>query len=809
MRTLLPLFCSLMVLTMTLSASEPYRDSSLSVEERVADLLARMTIDEKLAQLQGVWIKRHELEDKDGKFIPVKAKEHLGYGIGHVSRPSEQTWTGTPNKSPEATVRFVNDVQRWLVENTRLGIPALFHEEGLHGHAAPGATSFPQAIALASSWDPVLIEQVYTVTAREMRARGGQQALTPILDVARDPRWGRIEETMGEDPYLVGALGVAAVHGFQGRSDTITSDRVIATLKHLAGHGEPRGGLNVAPTPIGERELREVFLTPFEAAVTLAGAQSVMASYNEIDGIPSHANQILLHDILRKEWGFKGSVVSDYFAITELQTRHAIVATKQEAALLALQSGVDIELPDGDAFYELKSLVKQDPSVEADIDRALTNILNAKFSVGLFENPYTHASLYQDVIGHQDHRKLALRAAERSMVLLKNDDQLLPLDIDKITRFAVIGPHADETLLGGYSDVPTDTVSILRGLKEKLAGQAEVIFARGPRITEDNFTHDDESVRAHTRSKQRWTTDEVVMADPAKAPAAIKEAVALAKRSDVALVVVGGNEATSREAWSEPHLGDRTSLKLPGEQQALVDAVLATGTPTIVLLINGQPLAITEIAEKAPAIIEGWYLGQETGTAVANVLFGDANPGGKLPVSIPRSVGQLPVYYNYKPTAKRGYSDSDTAPLFSFGFGLSYTSFNYSDLAVDDSHADTGGYVSVDVSIQNSGERAGDEVVQLYIRDKIASVTRPIQELKGFQRISLEPGASTRLRFKLPLSLLGFYGRDMRYRVEPGDIELMIGSASNDIRLRSTFTVRGDILLDVKKAFLSETSIVK
>lgn len=781
-----------------------YKNPKAPIDVRVNDLLERMTLEEKAAQLQTIWQERQALETDTGVFIEAKASAILGLGIGQVARPAENKGPTTMNKTPLATVAFTNAIQKWLIDNTRLGIPAIFHEEALHGHAGRNATSFPQAIGLASTWNPELVHDIYRVAAKEIRARGGHQALTPILDVVRDPRWGRIEETMGEDPYLISVLGVAAVKGFQGDDDGIAKDGVIATLKHLAGHGEPVGGLNIAPTPIGERGLREIFLPPFEAAVKVGGARSVMASYNEIDGIPSHANVDLLQNILRDEWGFDGVVVSDYFAINELMTRHHLTEDKAGAALLALAAGVDVETPDVDAFGLLVQLVKDKKLSEEVLDKAVARVLHEKFLLGLFENPYTATQNVDAFVGNDKHRALALTAAEQAMVLLKNDDNLLPLDANQLKSIALIGPHVHETLLGGYSDVPKQTVSILQGLQEHLKGKVDIHYEKGTLLIIDTLEVDEDSQIANTKSKERWNTDEVVLATKADTKGMIEKAVAAAQKSDVAVVVVGDNEATSREAWAESHLGDSTHLQLLGEQQALVDAVLATGKPTIVLLIGGRPLAINQIAQSAPAIIEGWYLGQETGTAVARVLFGDVNPSGKLPVSFARSVGHLPVYYNHKPTAKRGYAFEDTGALYPFGHGLSYTQFKYSQLTMNNKKLKAGETVDISLTVTNTGAHAGDEVVQLYVNDPVASVTQPVKQLKGFKRISLAPKQTKQVTFTLAANQLGFYNRDMTFTLEPGKIKLMLGSSSKDIRLEGEIEIKGkDVDISNNKVYLT------
>lgn len=790
----------LVALSSAALAAEPvYKNPEKPIDARVKDLLKRMTLEEKVAQLQTVWIARQKLETENGEFIPEQAPEVLGLGIGQVARPAENKSPLSPNKTPAQTLAFTNAVQKYLIENTRLGIPAIFHEEALHGHAGRNATSFPQAIALASTWDPQAIEQVFTIAAKEMRAIGTQQALAPVLDVARDPRWGRIEETLGEDPYLATELGVASVKGFQGDGEKIANDRVIATLKHLAGHGEPVGGLNTAPAPIGERALREIFLPPFEAAVKVAGARSVMASYNEIDGIPSHANVDLLQKILRNEWGFKGVVVSDYFAISELINRHNLADNKSDAAILAMTAGVDVETPDGDSYKNLIQLVKDKKISISQIDAAVARVLHEKFMLGLFDNPYTQTQNVEDFVGNEQHAAFAQQVAEKAIVLLKNEKNILPLNKSALKSVALIGPHIDETLIGGYSDVPKKTVSILQGLREYLGDEIAINHEKGTLLTIEKWLSDPDSAAANSRSKQRWHTDEVVLATPEDTKGMIEKAVAAAKKSDVAIVVVGDNEATSREAWADGHLGDRTSLELVGEQQALVDAVLATGKPTVVLLIGGRPLSISKLAQTAPAILQGWYLGQETGRAVARVLFGDVNPGGKLPVSVARSVGHLPAYYNHKPAAKRGYAFDKTDALFPFGYGLSYTQFSYSNLEINKTRLKAGETAEVSVTLTNTGARAGDEVVQLYINDPVASVTQPVKMLRGFKRVSLAPKQSARVTFTVAANQFAFYDRNMNYVLEPGKINLLIGSSSADIHLKGELEVVGKPA-DVSKA---------
>ena len=751
------------------TALPPYRDPTQPVERRVDDLLARMTLEEKVAQLLSIWSAKNDLLDAEGRFVPARAAELLPHGIGHVARPSDNFGRGepgvTPGRGPRETVELVNAIQRYLVEQTRLGIPAMMHEEGLHGYQARDATHFPQAIALASTWDPELVERVYAVVAREIRARGAFQALTPVVDVARDPRWGRIEETYGEDPHLVAEMGLAAVRGFQGAELPLGPGRVFATLKHMTGHGEPESGTNVAPANISERILREVFFPPFERAVREAGAKAVMASYNEIDGVPSHANRWLLEEVLRGEWGFDGYVVSDYYAVRELADRHRVVSSHDRAALEALEAGIDVELPDGETFPALPGLVRSGAVEGSVLDRAVARGLELKFLAGLFENPYADPDLAEAITGNDEARALALRAAERAIVLLRNEGDLLPLDPASLDRIAVIGPNAAETILGGYSDVPRQTVSLLDGIRAHVGDAARVLYAEGARITRE----------------RNWWADEVELADPEANRRRIAEAVEVAAGADVAIVAVGDNEQTSREAWAEGHLGDRTDLGLVGEQQELVRAVVATGTPTVVVLVHGRPLAVGWIAENVPAIVDAWYLGQETGTALARALFGAVNPGGKLPVTVPRSVGQVPVFYNHKPTARRGYLFDTTEPLWRFGHGLSYTRFELGTPTLDRETIAPGQSATLSVEVTNVGERAGDEVVQLYLRDRVSSVTRPVLELAGFRRVTLAPGESARVAFEIGERALALWDRSMRRVVEPGEFELLLGTDSVDL----------------------------
>lgn len=744
----------------------PYRDPKLPIEQRVADLLSRMTLEEKLAQMEGAWENRQFLNqqqaffvDQKGAFLPKNAAVSLKYGLGEISRPSEQ-------RGPRAMADFTNTIQKWVKENTRLGIPVLFHDECLHGHVAPGGTSYPMAIALSSTWNPELVGDIFSATAAEVRARGAHHCLAPVLDLARDPRWGRTEETYGEDPYLVSRIGVAAIRGFQGVGQFIDNSHVLATAKHFAVHGQPEGGTNVAPGNYSERVVREYFLKPFEAAVKEGHVQTVMASYNEIDGIPSHSNKHLLDDILRGEWGFQGVLVSDYFGITELRTIHHIVGSNEAAGKLALESGVEMELPFPAAYPSLLEQVKQGKVSEALIDSAVARILRAKFLTGLFENPYVDPDYAEKITNSPAHQQLALRAAHEAIILLKNQDNLLPLSKSKYRRIAVIGPNAADLHLGGYSDKPGRGVSVLQGIKDKVGSAATVFYSEGCKITE---------------TFPVWEDDKVVLGDPALNAKRIEEAVKVAQKADVVILALGGNEQTSREAWAVNHPGDRDSLDLLGNQDDLVKAILATGKPAIVFLQHGRPNSINFIAEHVPAILEGWYLGQEGGTAVADVLFGDYNPGGKLPITVPRSVGQLPDYYYQKPSAKREYLGTTPQPLFPFGWGLSYSTFKYANVHAVPEAIGPQGQTRISVDVTNTSSVRGEEVVQLYIRQEISSVTRPVKELRGFRRIALNPGETKTVELALGFDELSFLNREMHRVVEPGVFSIMVGGNSIDL----------------------------
>jgi beta-glucosidase len=759
-------------------------DSAATIKKKVKALLSKMTLTEKVAQLGGAFVAPLT---ENGKFSPAKAGEILKHGIGHISAPAMTS--GLPLRE---VVNLINDIQKHLKENTRLGIPAIIHEECLNGFRARGATIFPQNIGLASTWEPELIGRITRVIRRQMRAAGMHQGLAPVLDVARDPRWGRVEETFGEDPHLVSRLGVAYIKGLQG--DDIKQG-IVATTKHFAGHGLPESGLNCAPSHIPPRLFREVFLYPFEKAVKEAGVLSVMNAYHEIDGIPCAASEELLTDILRQEWGFDGVVVSDYFAIAQLETIHRIAADKSEAAKLSLQAGLDVELPGTDCYGEpLLKAVKSGAVPIALVDQSVARVLSLKFRLGLFENTYVNPADAVKVIDTPDDRNLAREAARKSIILLKNDGNLLPLK-KNVRSIAVIGPSANSqrNLLGDYTypaharfEIKTDkktgkaqlvwkdkdrdkdkvaapeVVTVLEGIKGAVGKNTKVFYSRGSEVKTD--------------SRDGFT-----------------EAVKAARSADVT-VVVGGDISGLMPDATSGEMRDRSVLGLPGVQEELVKAVYATGTPMVLVLANGRPYTLKWLAEKIPAIIVAWEPGEEGGRAVADVLFGDYNPGGKLPVSFPRNEGQLPVYYYRKPSGRKSptwgdYVDGSADPLYEFGYGLSYTTFEFSDLSISPKRVAKDGSVTIKVDVMNTGKGAGEEVVQLYINDVLASVTRPVKELKGFERIYLKSGEKKTVTFRIPADGLAFYNKKMERKVEPGVFKVMIGRSSADIVLEGEFKV--------------------
>lgn len=764
--------------------AERYRDPTLPVGARVEDLLDRMTLEEKVAQLGGVWIT--DLLSPDG-FDERRAEERLGLGIGHVTRIGAST-----SLRPSESAALMNAVQRHVVERTRLGIPVVVHEESTGGYCARDATVFPQAIGLAATWDPVLVEEVAAVIREQLLAVGARHTLAPVLDIARDPRWGRLEETYGENPVLAGALGTAYVRGLQTAD---LRNGVICTGKHFLGYGLPEGGLNHAPVHLGARELREVFAEPFAAAIRDAGLASIMNSYSSIDGLPCAGAASILTELLREELGFDGVVLADYHAVDLLVTHHHTASDKANAAMQALSAGLDLELPAFDCYRHLTQLVEDGAVDVALVDCAAGRVLASKFRLGLFEQPYVDAERAPAVFDTFGQRDLARRAAARSIVLLRNEGDLLPLDLDTIGRVAVIGPLADSIrgLQGDYHYPAHAEISFeLEPSASSVLPQARGAFAAGP-----YFTPHVTPLAALIASVGDWAEIEhepgcEVTGDDRSG---IEAAVLAAERSDCALVFVGG------ESGLMPHstvgeARDASDLGLTGVQQELVEAIVATGRPTVVTLIGGRVFALPWVADNVDAIVQAWLPGEEGGNAIADVLLGNVNPGGRLPVTMPRTVGQVPVHGMHRSGGGRSqfwhdYTDGPTTPLFPFGHGLSYTSFAYDRLEVGAGSTTEPTTVSVDVT--NTGDRAGDEVVQLYVTDEVASVARPSRALVGFTRIALAARESATVTFTVHPSRLAFYDQTMRFVCEPGAFLFAVGASRTDIKARGTADLGGSV----------------
>jgi len=748
-----------------------YRDPDLTVAERVDDLLARMTLDEKLAQLGSAWA----FQLMSGSEYSAERTESLTRnGLGQVTRIA-----GATSLTADEAAQIANQVQRRLVEETRLGIPAIVHEEICSGMMGRGATVFPQAIGVASTFEPSLNEEIADAIRVQMRRGGAHQGLSPVLDITRDPRWGRTEETYGEDPHLVSRMGNAFVRGLQG-ADLV--DGVIATAKHFVGYGASEGGMNWAPAHLGQREVREIFLHPFEAAVVEAGLKSVMNSYNELDGVPGAANEELLNGLLRQTWGFEGTVVSDYFAVDQLAVYHRLAADKTQAASIALRSGIDVELPSVDCYGSpLAEAVKSgDVEIES-VDNAVRRNLELKFALGLFENPYVDPEVAFASVDTPAHRDLAARVARMSMVLLKNDG-VLPL-LSTPGRIAVIGPNADTArhMFGDYS-YPAHIESLLEVRDQHnvfdVPIPADVPFepvdVGAPTVLDALRARYGDRV---TYAKGCGTSDEDT--------GGIERAAALAAEADVVVLVVGDKAGLTIDCTSGEGR-DRSSLDLPGVQEQLARAVIETGTPVVTVLVVGRPCGSEYLHEHSAAVLLAWLPGQEGGGAIADVLDGTFNPGGKLPISFPRSVGQLPVFYGHKVSGGRShwqgdYVDGPTTPLYPFGFGLGYSDFELTGAVVETPSIGEEEGAVVSVTVTNTGEVAGDEVVQVYIRDSEASVTRPILELKAFARLTLEPGESKLVRFDIPVGQLGFYDHRLDYVVEDGEIEVFVGRSASDV----------------------------
>jgi beta-glucosidase len=745
----------------------PYKDPALPVERRVEDLLARMTVSEKIRQLDMYWGKQV------ARMGGAKGGEHTAEGHEAEDWDEDRTKAALGTEGAGSVHDFyplsaatANKVQRYAMEKTRLGIPVLFIEEGLHGYSGLGSTSFPIPLQLSGAWDTALVYRVGRAIATETRAHGVDMLLGPVLCLPRDPRWGRVEETYGEDTYLDARNGVAMVRGLQGRGVNYP-DAVISEPKHFAVHGIPEAGSNTSPVNIGEREARSAFLYVFEKAVREGGALGMMAAYSEIDGIPCVDNKWLLTDVLRKEWGFKGFVLSDLGAIKMSYENHHTAASPADALAQTLKAGLDMQFydwPHTEFMQAMKTALTQGMLTTAQLDRAVGDVLRVKFMLGLFDHPYTDTTLVGQVFHTPEHQALALKAAQESICLLKNQGHILPLT-SAVHRVALIGPLATSTYLGGYSNGEGRAISVLDGLRQRAGTDLTIRYEPGYADAQPGASDHGDQSAAGSDSIRRAALDAV-------------------QQSDVAVVVLGEEPAIVGEGK------DRAHLELSDRQMELVKAVVATGKPVVVLLNNGRPLCIDWVAEHVPAIVETWFSGEQGGLAIADVLLGRVNPSGKLPMTFPRSEGQIPFYYNHKPTSLHRYVDEKNTPLFPFGHGLSYTNFQYSGLKLTPATIRPNGTADVQVTVTNTGSAAGAEIVQLYVTDLVSSVTTPGIALKGFSRVMLEPGESRTVHFKLGFDELALWNREMRRVVEPGEFKVMAGSSSADIRLTDSLQVK-------------------
>ncbi|MBC8728706.1 glycoside hydrolase family 3 N-terminal domain-containing protein [Paraburkholderia sp. UCT2] len=790
-----------------------YRNPAAAVEERVADLLARMTLDEKIAQLHAAWLKLSADGNHKARSIDfaqsanqITVDEILQHGLGQITRP-----LGTHTVDPKEGVRALNELQRKMVEDTRLGIPVMSHEECLVGLMIKDATLFPSPLNYAATWNPRLVGEVGTIIGEQARSIGCHQGLAPVLDVSRDPRWGRTEETLGEDPYLVGVLACHYVKGLQGEQRDL-----LATLKHFVGHSASEGGRNHAPVHVGPRELNDVFMLPFEMAVKLANAGSVMPAYHDVDGVPCHGDRALLHDTLREKWGFDGLVVADYAGVDLLFSHHAVARDSASAAALAFNAGLDVELPGHECAVHLKEALERNEISEATIDTAVSRVLRVKFQLGLFENPYVDPERVD--VKSATAGDTAYQVALESAVLLRNQGDVLPLDAHGPDKIAVIGPTADDplALLAGYSfpvhlinSGEQSTASIatpLRSLRA-LLGDERVIHAQGCDIIKERragapvFPGDvslDLTGDAHC--------DELISKDTD----GIAGAVEAARQAGVALVFVG-DLAGLFQSGTVGEGSDTDSLDLPGVQQALLQAVVDSGTPTVVVMTGGRPYNLGGLEDRIAAQIMAFAPGERGAEALADLLVGRANFSGRLPLSVPKSAGAVPYVYNHRLKSAGTPIAYHFGCRYPFGFGLGYTQFRYGDLALAHSEVSIeNGTIGLSFTVDNIGARDGTEIVQIYVRDRHASVARPVRELKAFARVPLAAGASARVRVKLPVDMLNFTDACGERIVEPGDFDLLVGSSSRDIHLSGTVAVAGSATRTLERNWrmLSEVEIV-
>lgn len=809
-----------------------YKDAAQPIPNRVKDLLEQMTLEEKVAQL--CCVLPNMLIGKNGP-DPKLLKQHMPNGLGRMTQFAMFFW-----KSPQEITQFANAIQAWVTENTRLGIPLLFQNEVLNGFLAIGATNFPTPINMASAWRPDLVGEAAAIIREEMRAVGVRKGLAPVVDLAQDPRWGRVYETYGEDPYLNAVNGTAFAHGLQ--SDDLQKG-VVSCAKHFLGYSISQAGINQAAIHIGQRDLYEKFAFPFEAMIHEAGLRSVMCTYSEIDGIPVSVNRAILRDLLRDKMGFQGSAICDGSSIELCVEQQHVCRDMKEAAVMALEAGLDADTPVTVAFHHLADAVKEGLVKMDVLDEAVGRVLTGKFELGLFENPFVDEGNVIEVFSNPEGKRISRQLADESIILLKNENNLLPLGRN-IGSIAIIGPHADSlrSFFAGYS-MPA-SLEMLKGMvksmtgkkKEKeekasMAGVADalektdlvqdqkkaqsvgqvlglfgkiggILFKDVNSFISDSFHSASikEVIQEHVSEQTKiYCVEGCGIVDESRK--GFRKAVRAAKKADVVVMALGGKAGWKNSTSGEGQ--DRTDLNLPGVQQELLEEIVKTGKPVVLVLLNGRPLTISWAAEHVSAILECWIPGQEGARAIGGVLFGEINPSGKLPVTIPRSVGQIPIYYNHKMGSgyskgdmgffdHQGYNNEPSTPLYPFGFGLSYTHFAYHDLEITPGDPAIDKEVLISCSIENAGSRHGDEVVQLYLHDREAHVTRPVKELKGFQKVSLKPGQKCKVSFHVPLSLLSFYDEHMQFVVEPGNVDVLVGSSSEDIRLQSSFEIKGN-----------------
>ncbi len=745
-----------------------YKNEYFSVEDRVKDLLSKMTLDEKIAQMN---MKPFGGFYGDDKVFSDHLANNLAGGIGIGAIDTTAAFANAISEkalNAEEIADMANKLQSYLINNTRLGIPAFIVGEGLHGLLLTGATVYPQSIGIGCSFHRDLIRKMSRAVAKEAKLTGFNQLNSPNLDIARDPRWGRVEETYGEDPYLIGEFGVEYVNGLQGTEEKLGDENVVATMKHFIAHGDPQGGLNLAPVAGGDRLLRELYLKPYKKVIDKTNVLSVMQAYSEYDGVPITASKYLLTDLLRQELGFKGYMISDYTAVSMLHRFHKIAKTPEEAGQFAINAGMDLEAPESFGYGEgFKELVKNGTIHMEFIDKAVCHILRAKFLAGLFDNPYVDVAKVKEIFNCKEHKDLAYEIASESIVLLKNNN-MLPLNKDKKT-IAVIGPNGDRVQLGDYSSTKPDALTLFKALELEKGSEIEILYSEGCDI--------------HTQDQSKLNT-----------------AVETAKKADV-IIFAGGETSLSLcgvgwgsdEGSASPLCGegyDRNELGLPGVQEQLFDELKKLNKPIITVLMNGRPLTIGNIADSSEAVIEAWYPGEEGGRALADIIFGNVNPSGKLCISFPKNIGQIPVYYNHKPSARgsfykkpgslekagRDYVFDDTNALFNFGFGLSYTSFEYSDLKLSKDVINKYENVQVRVKVKNTGKMKGKEAVLLFVNDLFSSVTTPVKSLCGFEKIELNPGEEKAVIFNIDKEHLLIIDINLKETVESGEFAFMCGN---------------------------------